>query len=69
MNDRRITDADLMAPLGRMVATGLASALATYESREPRCRPCIGAQCYSMSEADSPYCPRHRMLNAQRVAR
>jgi hypothetical protein len=55
--------------LGMVLAPGLAAALALYESRGgfggPRCRPC--ESCFSMSEADSPYCARCRVENERRA--
>ena len=65
MNERRPTDVELMRPIGKMVAAGLARALAEYEERAPHCRPCIGRACWHMSEADSPYCPECRQERAQ----
>jgi hypothetical protein len=60
--DRAIpfNDADFYGALGRTMAGGLAAALALHELRAPRCRPCRGGGCYSMSEADAPYCGRCR---------
>jgi hypothetical protein len=58
--------------LGVALAPGLATALALYESRGglsagPRCRPCIGRGCNSMSEAESPYCGRCRREHERRA--
>lgn len=57
--------------LGQALAPGLASGLALYEARGgfagPRCRPCTGSGCMSMSEADSPFCARCR-IDADRRA-
>lgn len=55
--------------LGHALAPGLASSLALYEQRGgfsgPRCRPC--QTCFSMSEADAPYCRRCRMEAERRA--
>jgi len=55
--------------LGAALAPGLAAGLAIYEARGgfagPRCFPC--ESCFSMSEADSPFCARCRVENERRA--
>lgn len=57
--------------LGGAIAPGLATSLALYEERGgfrgPRCRPCIGRGCHSMSEANAPYCGRCRKAHEARA--